>query len=441
MSNDYTSAHSPALNNVKLRIATGAITCGGLAHYLAGLDAAMRSYVPQDCEVVGSPFVDPLDASSRSLRLDTLSRSLRRSAVSCLKVLPPLYATALWAYAQIPRRRRDADGWQTNREKIDNDIVCLIPHAAINDLGRLDRYYAEISVRTFVWVIHDLHGYHFPDQWRPEDIALMQKRFSNLASRAAAVIVHNEYTAKDVMEKLAIPGHKIFIAHLPAIFSQRGCIDGEEKDAAVLKKYEIDAPYALWASSYTFSHKNHERLLSAWRLLGERQVSLKLVCTGSKAPRWEVVRRLISDLRLEDRVIFTDVVSNAELGAIMRNAKLAVCPTLFEGGGCGPASEAILAGIPVVVSDIPQIMEQFNGRKDLCTFFDPNSVEAIAGAVQEVLNNYESAIRRSQWAAREFPMMRSWEAVAEVYWNAVVSVSRNQQGECGSQVKLGDYGR
>ncbi len=38
----------------------------------------------------------------------------------------------------------------------------------------------------------------------------------------------------------------------------------------------------LWASSSTYSHKNHERLLHAWRILVDRNHPLQLVCTGTR---------------------------------------------------------------------------------------------------------------------------------------------------------------
>ena len=118
-------------------------------------------------------------------------------------------------------------------------------------------------------------------------------------------------------------------------------------------------------------------------------------------------------------VRFTGIVSDVELAAIMRNTHLAICPTLFEGGGPGPAAEAMMAGIPLTLSDIPQCRELFNLRTDLCTFFDPYDPAAIADAVERLMERYPEAQARAAFARREYPVMRTQQSAAAQYWQAV----------------------
>jgi glycosyltransferase involved in cell wall biosynthesis len=299
------------------------------------------------------------------------------------------------------------------------DVIALLPHVVIADEGELNSYYAAIAERRLVWVIHDLHGYHFPDQWRKEHLALMRRRFRLLSKRVTWVIVHNEFTADDVVEKLAISREKISIVGLPALISREEHASTIEPDTEVLARHRITQPYALWASSSTFSHKNHERLLEAWSILSDRGHGLQLVCTGARGPRWEQVSARIASLRLEDSVCFTDNISDADMAAILRNAHLAVCPTLFEGGGPVPAAEAVMASIPVAASDIPQVRQLFDDREDLISFFDPMRPEAIAAAVEQIVVDYETVKRRADFARSEYGRMRTWEKTAKAYWNAI----------------------
>jgi glycosyltransferase involved in cell wall biosynthesis len=183
----------------------------------------------------------------------------------------------------------------------------------MNDEGALDQYYAAISKCNFVWVIHDLHAYHYPDQWSPKDLHLMRRRFLQLAKSASAIIVHNDYTADDAAEKLSIERDRISVVRLPAIFAEKEKYVAKSTDADLLCSLGVTAPYALWASSSTYSHKNHECLLHAWRLLADRNCIIPLICTGSKGPRWEKVSRCISELNLEQHVQFTGPVSDEAL--------------------------------------------------------------------------------------------------------------------------------
>jgi glycosyltransferase involved in cell wall biosynthesis len=318
----------------------------------------------------------------------------------------------------------DSEKWTVELNKLPEGVVCLLPHTVIVDEGRLDRYYEALCARKFVWVIQDLHGFHFPEIWRPQEIDLMRRRHQQLAKNAAAIIVHNDYTAEDVAAKLSVPRGLITVVRLPAIFEEREYQPAGSTDAEVLAKLGVSTPYALWASSSTYPHKNHEALLRAWRILADRDQAIMLICSGSKGPRWEQVSRCIRDLRLEGCVHFTGVVSDSDLATLTRNAKIAVCPTIFEGAGHGPASEAMIAGVPLAASNIAPLMEQFDRRTDLCTFFDASRPEEIAAAVEDILTHYEESTKRAQWGARQFQAMRSWEDGAQGYWEVIKSVYR-----------------
>lgn len=387
------------------------IVGGGLAHYTEDLDRAMRLHAGPNQVLEGLPFTSPL-LHAGGTRGRKYVGFLRKSALvkRCVQSLRRFRKQVPWPLA---------DAWAERWRATPDDIVVVVPHVVINDEGKLDCYYAAIAGRTFVWVIHDLHALHFPDQWRDVDVQLLKKRFAFLGQSASQIIVHNEFTAQDVSEKLGIERSRISTVLLPSFFSESAFASSHESDEKCLASLDIKRPYALWASSSTYSHKNHERLLHAWRILADRGCSLQLVCTGSREPRWDQVSSTIQKLRLDSHVRFTGTISDAALAAVVRNAHLAICPTLFEGGGPGPAAEAMMAGIPLTVSDIPQCRQLFNMRTDLCAFFDPYKPEAIAGAVENILLDYQAATDRADAARTKYPMMRSWEGAASQYWKAV----------------------
>jgi glycosyltransferase involved in cell wall biosynthesis len=383
-------------------VAGETLLSGGLAHYVTRIDEALRKYAPTAHQVI-SPVIE---------------RNIAAPAWANIRQTWPYRTLARAAKTMLGRRQwQQSETWAEEWRSMPSDVIVLLPHVVFVDKGALDSYYEAIASRNFVWVIHDLHGYHYPDQWESMDIELMHRRFAVLSSAATHVITHNNFTAEDVSARLGIERERISVIHLPSLVSEWPA--ARRPDETILADLKVRPPYAVWSSSSTFAHKNHERLLKAWRLLLERGHDMRLVCTGSKGPRYEAISALCQDLGLEAYVRFTDVIDDAALAVVVRNAHLAVCPTLFEGGGSGPASEAIMACVPVAVSLIPQVREQFGGRDDLCIYFDPLSPEAIADAVEEIINNYKEAKRRAARARTEFAALRSWRNVADAYWVAV----------------------
>lgn len=394
----------------RVAIAAETITGGGLAHYTEDIDRSLREYASAGQQVEGSIFNA---AASRSAKPGLNLKGLLKKTPLLVKLVRYLRSK------RKPSPWSEAAAWAQRWRAMPGEVIAVIPHIVIHDNGELSDYYAVLAERSFVLIIHDLHALHYPDQWRPRDVARMKERFGFLSSRASQIIVHNEFTAQDVVEKLGIERSRITVVLLPAFFSEASFAGSIRKDSAVLAKLGIQKPYALWASSSTFAHKNHLTLLHAWRLLRDRGCNIQVVCTGSKEPRWETIQAAIEAEKLGSCVCFTGIVTDAELAAIMRNAHLAICPTLFEGGGPGPAAEAVMAGIPLTLSNIPQCRELFNLRTDLCSFFDPYDALAIADAVENIVQNYTEAKQRASFAREEYAVMRTQQTAALQYWQAV----------------------
>jgi glycosyltransferase involved in cell wall biosynthesis len=291
------------------------------------------------------------------------------------------------------------------------------------DRGLLDDYYSLLSARRLVLVIHDLIPLHFPDQWDRQSVEILARRGRSLVASARRVVVHNDYTKADVCEKLGADPGKVVVARFPGLLP-RCRSEALAPVEETLRQLGIRRPYALWASSSTVAHKNHDRLLRAWRVLREQGEKIQLVCTGSKGPRWTVLSGLIKGLDLQGGVVFTDTLAPEAMWVVLENATMAVCPTLFEGGASGPVAEALAAGIPVVCARIPQIQEQVDFREDLCAWFDPLDEQAIAAAVATLLKHPQAALERAEHAAVVHATLRSWDEAARVYWGALDAAAR-----------------
>ena len=238
---------------------------------------------------------------------------------------------------------------------LDDSTILIIPYIIQDCNIKLDKLYEAISKKKVILVIHDLHIYHFPEQWDNTIRESVYYRYNLLVNQSKGIIVHNNFTKDDVCKKFEIESNFVDVIKLPPFLDPNtSTISREELNS----KFDIgNSEYGIWASSSTAPHKNHERLIIAWKIIVDKGYKLKLILTGHTSPRWEIISKLIDDLNLKDYIIFTGVVTNAEASSLIANAKFSICPTLFAGGGPVPAAESIIMGVPLLISNIQECRE------------------------------------------------------------------------------------
>lgn len=194
--------------------------------------------------------------------------------------------------------------------------------------------------------------------------------------RAEHVIAVSEFSRGEIIRHLGIPGEKITVVHHAARetpVAPSG--DGVQLSDVVLS---VPRPYIL-AFSALSAHKNVNRLLEAFgRISGSVPHSLVLV--GHLPDKAATVRAEI-ERTSSDRVHFTGYVDSADLSALMRGASLVAYPSLYEGFGL-PVLDAQSVGVPVACSSVGSLPEVAGGGAH---FFDPLSVDDIAGALKRCL--------------------------------------------------------
>jgi glycosyltransferase involved in cell wall biosynthesis len=158
------------------------------------------------------------------------------------------------------------------------------------------------------------------------------------------------------------------------------------------------------------AYKNVTCLVRAFGLLARERPDLRLVLLGGDGG----ARGAIETLGLADRVSVCGAVSDAELRAIVRHAKIFVVPSLVEGFGL-PALEAMALGTPVIVSETPALQEVVG---DAGLLFDPTQPSSLAAAIarlldDEGLRNVMSA--RGPLRARQFRWLDCAQQTLAVY--------------------------
>ena len=125
-------------------------------------------------------------------------------------------------------------------------------------------------------------------------------------------------------------------------------------------------------------HKNLARLVRAMPGL-----DAVLVLPGARTPHEVELRRLATELGIEDRVHFPEWLEQAELEGLYRIAACFCLPSLEEGFGL-PVLEAMARGVPVCCSDATSLPEVV-GTAGL--LFDPCEVSSIRAAVERLVSD------------------------------------------------------
>jgi glycosyltransferase involved in cell wall biosynthesis len=341
---------------------------GGVWNYIGNLVAALgredghNEYVAFVTQV-SAPLVTP-HANFRIVSIPI------RSKMRAQRVL--FENSALQALAW--REQLDCMHWFANAHGILNVVPAVV---TVYDLQPFLGYAAmSRAKRTFL-------------QWRMRDTV----------RRAAMLLPMSGATAADLQRMLGANPQKMTVVPpvLEAIF--------RPPDGATLnrlrERYRLPPEFWLYVA-HAYAHKNHERLLQAYRAIRlENPGAWPLVLRGNCQPGSPTLEKLSARLGLGEHVIVLPTLNRDDLPALYGAASALVFPSLYEGGGI-PILEAQACGCPVVASDIAAVRE-FAGEAAL--YMNPQSVADIKRAMMTVADNPSNRERIRQLGlerAREF---------------------------------------
>ena len=252
-----------------------------------------------------------------------------------------------------------------------------------------------------ITTVHDLYFLKQPDQTVREikrDYAALAREHCR---KSDAVIAISEHTRSQLIELLDVPSSRIYTIRHGADHFFAESVPAEEL-TAIYAKFGIRTPFLLYVGSRE-PRKNVTSLVEAF---AKRAKDSQLVLAGPPAP----------EPLLLPGIIETGYVSREELRALYNGATALVMPSLEEGFGL-PLLEAMLAGTPVVASDIPAFREVAN---DAFYSFDPNKVEDLQEAIGRILQDSELRQRLTRLGterAKRFSWADAARKTLELYQN------------------------
>jgi len=176
---------------------------------------------------------------------------------------------------------------------------------------------------------------------------------------------------------------------------------------------KIKKPYLLYVGN-AYPHKNLERLLQAFKIILKESPNLSLILVGRIDYFYNRLQKKVRELNLDNKIIFTDRVSDKILNDLYKNALIYIFPSLSEGFGL-PGLEAMKQGLPVVCSDqgpLPEIYGQ------AAVYFNGEDIKEMAQTILQVISNdnlRENMKKQGYLQVKKYSWQRCAQETLEVY--------------------------
>lgn len=268
-----------------------------------------------------------------------------------------------------------------------------------------------------VTTIHDLIGMIYPDNLNFASRFYWQKWLPLCVKNSDFIIAVSENTKKDIVRLLNIPEERIEVI-LIAVDERFFPVEDEEKFKSVRLKYSLPEEFILTVGTVE-PRKNICSLIEAVALyMKEEKSGLNIVIAGKKDWGYNRLLEKTEELKMADRVRFTNYVDEEDMAVIYSMAKFFVYPSFYEGFGL-PVLEALSCGAPVISSNVSSLPEVTG---EASVLIDPHDVYDLKKAIKKL--DRDSALRnemaeKSLRQSKKFTWGKTALQTLEVYKRCV----------------------
>ena len=300
-----------------------------------------------------------------------------------------------WTAAWL--RRRDARLIAADRNEVLFAPNYFLPRWFDRCRGRLVATVHDLSFRRVPWTMRESTR---------EDLA---RHLERTMARAARVLTDSETVLAELLDSgLADPAraHAVHLGPGPVTAAH----DAAPLPAATPERYVLHV-------GTLEPRKNLPTLLAAWRLLrGRGATPPPLVFCGRFGWKTEELQREMEAASAEGWLRHFGYLADGQVAALYRHALAVALPSIYEGFGL-PAVEAMYAGAPLVMSDIP-VLREVGG--DAAIYVPAQDPAAWADAMERVLGDAalrRDHVERGHARCRDFDWNRTAEGTVAV-WKA-----------------------
>jgi len=253
-----------------------------------------------------------------------------------------------------------------------------------NDLTHFFNYIVppHVEGKTVV-TIHDMVYKAFPETVRGRTKQMLDWGLIPSMKRADRIITDSDFSKSEIIKYYPEFQDKIRVVYCGVNTEKFHPVTDFEKIAKVREKYHIPEKYFLYLGTIE-PRKNLERLIQAYSaFVKEYDNPASLVLAGGKGWMYEGIFEKVQSLQLQNHVIFTQYIDEADLCALMSGAMAFTFPSLYEGFGMPPL-EAMSCGTPVLVSSSASLPEVVG---ESAVIVKADSVQSIQEGLHQMHDN------------------------------------------------------
>ena len=254
-----------------------------------------------------------------------------------------------------------------------------------------------------------------------------------LTYEANEVIVNSNYMKCELQRNFGLPFEKINVIPNGVNLTMYSGID---KDYDFRRNYASDNEKIILYAGRLVYEKGVQHLVGAMPKILQNYHDAKLIIAG-KGGMEEDLKAQVEYLGLGDKVYFTGYMDHKSLCKLYKCADISVFPSTYEPFGI-VALEGMLAGNPVVVSDIGGLNEIVEHKVNGMKSYAGNS-NSIADSILTLLFDHKLGIEISKNAKAKVKELYNWTKIAQdthfSYQKAICETMAERQAKQLAQEK------
>ena len=248
-----------------------------------------------------------------------------------------------------------------------------------------------------------------------------------LTYESTEVIVNSNFMKNEIQRLFGLPFEKINV--IPNGINLNN-FSGVERDYDFRRQYAMDNEKIILYIGRLVYEKGIQNLIGAMPKILENYHDAKLVICG-RGGMIDELRQETHNLGIDNKVYFAGYCDSKKVQKMYRCADMAVFPSTYEPFGI-VALEAMLAGIPTVVSDVGGLNEIVEHGVTGMKSYAGNS-NSIADSVLSLLFDQKLCDTVSKNAVKKVKELYNWNKIAQdthyVYEQAICQTEAQKQKE------------
>ena len=254
-----------------------------------------------------------------------------------------------------------------------------------------------------------------------------------LTYEASEVLVNSNYMKNELQRLFGLPFEKINVVPNGINLT---AFNGIERDYDFRRQYAADNEKIILFLGRLVYEKGVQYLIAAMPKILANYHDAKLVIAG-KGGMMDKLREQVNHLNIANKVYFTGYLNGKQVNKMYKAADISVFPSTYEPFGI-VALEAMLAGVPTVVSDVGGLNEivehRVNGMKSYA-----GNANSLADSILSLLYDPQLCSNCVKQAKLKVKKEYNWNKIAQdtyfIYQKAIYETMADRQAKQIAQEK------